>query len=130
MDDVKIEIWDRQTASWFDITPWITWQGLTFSRNDVDGPNAGRDMGGNMHRDRVSIKEKMNVTTIQLGKVDTAKLYGLLEPESINVRVTQYPPTNSVKTMTMYSNNVKTTFVRKTTWGDNLYTLSFPLIEN
>lgn len=126
---MTVEIYDRTTLSWFDITPWIAWQGLTFSRNDVDGPNAGRDMQGNMHRDRVGIKEKMNITTVQLARQQMQKLQQLLAPATISVRVTPYTVTNSSKTFTMYSNNVKSTYVIHRANGEDLQTVSFPLIE-
>lgn len=127
---MTVEIYDNSTSAWFDITPWIAWQGLTFSRNDVDAPNAGRDMSGYMHRGRVASKEKMNVQTIQLTRAQSSKLQTLLFPETIQVRVTPYPRTNASQVMTMYSNNVKTTYVIHRQNGEDLQSLSFPLIEN
>ena len=125
---MKVEI-KNSSNTWVDITPYIAWQGLTFSRNDVDAPDAGRDMSGLMHRGRVAIKEKMNITTVQLTKAQVATLSTLLLPETIQVRVTPYPQTNAAKTMTMYSNNVKTTYIIHRANGEDLQTLSFPLIE-
>lgn len=127
---MKVEIYDASTDSWFDITPWIAWQGLTFSRNDVDAPDAGRDMSGVMHRGRVGVKEKMQIKTIQLTKTQCNKLYTLLYPETIYVRVNPHPETNSEKQMYMYSNNVSTQYVIKRESGEELKTMSFPLIEN
>ena len=127
---MTVEIYDNSTSSWFDITPWIAWQGLTFSRNDVDAPNAGRDMSGTMHRGRVASKEKMNINTVQLTRAQSAKLQTLLYPETIYVRVTPYPRTNTAYIMSMYSNNVKTTYVIHRENGEDLQSLSFPLIEN
>ena len=115
---------------WFVITPWIAWQGLTFSRNDVDAPNAGRDMSGYMHRGRVAVKEKMNINTIPLTRAQSAKLQTLLYPETIMVRVNPYPRTNYQQTLNMYSNNVKVSYVIHRDTGEDLETLSFPLIEN
>lgn len=117
------------SGNWIDITPYIAWQGLTFSRNDVDAPDAGRDMSGLMHRGRVAVKEKMNITTVTMTKAQSAALQTLLYPESIQVRVNPYPRTNASYTMTMYTNNVKTTHVVTTRGGDELQSLSFPLIE-
>ena len=127
---MTVEIYDTSNSTWFDITPWIAWQGLTFSRNDVDAPNAGRDMSGYMHRGRVASKEKMNVQTIQLTRAQSSKLQTLLFPETIQVRVTPYPRTNAADTFTMYCNNVKTTYVIHRKNGEDLQSLSFPLIEN
>lgn len=127
---MTVEIFDHSSYSWFDITPWIAWQGLTFSLNSIDAPNAGRDMAGYMHRGLVAIKEKMNVNTVPLTRSQSAKLYSLLIPETFLVRVTPYPRTNEPKTMTMYSNNVKTSYVIHRESGEDLQTMSFPLIEN
>lgn len=127
---MKVEIYNATTSQWFDITPWIAWQGLTFSRNDVDAPDAGRDMSGLMHRGRVSVKEKMNVQTVQLTRAQSSFLQTLLYPETIQVRVTPYPRTNGAYTMSMYTNNVKTTYVIHRQNGEDLQSLSFPLIEN
>lgn len=126
---MTVEIYDRTTLSWFDITPWIAWQGLSFSRNDVDGPTSGRDMAGYFHRDRVAVKEKMNVNTVQLNRSQMQKLQTLLEPATISVRVTPYPMTNSAKTFDMYSNNVKCSYVIHRENGEDLQSVSFPLIE-
>lgn len=126
---MKVEIYQPSTTNWVDITPYIAWQGLTFSVNSVDAPDAGRDMSGLMHRGMVAIKEKMNVQTVQLTRAQVSTLISLLLPESFLVRVTPYPNTNAEKTMTMYSNNVKTTYVIHRANGEDLQSLSFPLIE-
>lgn len=127
---MTVEIYDYSNSTWFDITPWIAWQGLTFSLNSIDAPDAGRSMDGMMHRGMVAIKEKMNVNTVQLTRAQVAKLYSLLTPETIMVRVTPYPRTNASQIMYMYSNNVKATYVIHRENGEDLQSLSFPLIEN
>lgn len=126
---MKVEIKNATTNSWVDITPIIAWQGLTFSRNDVDSPSAGRDMAGLMHRGRVAVKEKMNIKTVTMTKAQSSDLQTLLYPASIQVRVTPYPRTNAAHTMNMYTNNVKTTYVIHRANGEDLQSLSFPLIE-
>ena len=127
---MTVEIYNNGSGTWFDITPYIKWQGLTFSRNDVDSPDAGRDMSGLMHRGRVASKEKMNISTVQLTRSQSAFIQQLLFPETIQVRVTPYPRTNGPYIMSMYSNNVKTTYVIHRENGEDLQELSFPLIEN
>lgn len=116
-------------VSWTDITPLIAWQGLTFSLNSVDSPDAGRDMSGFMHRGMVAIKEKMNVQTVQLTKAQVASLFTFFVLDSFYVRVTPYPNTNAAKTIHVYTNNVKTTYVIHRQSGEDLQSLSFPLIE-
>ena len=127
---MTVEIYDYSSGSWVNITPWIKYQGLTFSRNDVDAPDAGRDMSGTMHRGRVASKEKMNISTVQLTRTQSARLQSLLFPETILVRVNPYPRTNSSQIFYMYSNNVNTQYVIHRESGEDLQELSFPLIEN
>lgn len=127
---MTVEIYDYSNGSWVNITPWIKYQGLTFSRNDVDAPDAGRDMSGYMHRGRVASKEKMNISTVQLTRAQSARLQSLLFPETILVRVNPYPRTNDSQTFYMYSNNVSTQYVIHRENGEDLQELSFPLIEN
>ena len=127
---MTIEIYNYTNSSWVDITPFIKYQGVTFSRNDVDSPGAGRDMSGYMHRGRVASKEKMNISSIPLTKAQSAMIQTLLFPETIRVRVNPYPRTNSSQTFYMYSNNVKTQYLQHTEDGDDLQEISFPLIEN
>ena len=125
---MKVEI-KNSSNNWIDITPYIAWQGLTFSVNSVDAPDAGREITGLMHRGMVAIKEKMNINTVPLKRADVKTLIALLLPESFEVRVDKYPSTNASKTMTMYSNNIKTTHVIHRGNGEDYQTVSFPLIE-
>lgn len=111
-----------------DITKYIKFGGITFSRNDVEAPDAGRDLSGLMHRGRVAIKERMDIETIPMNKTEVAALHLLLQPETFTVTVNPYPNTNASKQMTMYSNSIKTTHIISRT-SDDLYTLSFPLVE-
>lgn len=127
---MKVEIYSSSRGSWVDITGWIAWQGLTFSRNDIDNSKAGRDMAGTMHRGRVTSKEKMQVRTIPLKRDEVSLLESLLYQESYMARVNPYPMTNSSHTMSMYSNNVSTTYVIHRQNGESLQTVSFPMIEN
>lgn len=120
----------NSSNTWVDITPYIAFGGLTFSRNDVDAPDAGRDMTGLMHRGRVGVKEKMNINTIPLTKAQSASIQQLLYPETIEVKVTPYPRTNAAQILSMYSNNVKVTYLIHYTSGEDMQSLSFPLIEN
>ena len=125
---MKVEL-STNGSSWADITPLIAWQGLTFSLNSVDAPDAGRDMSGLMHRGMIAIKEKMNINTVQLTRAQVTSLFNFFERDAFYVRVTPYPNTNAVKVMHVYTNNVKTTYVIHRQNGEDLQSLSFPLIE-
>lgn len=124
---MTVEIYGND--QWNDITPYIAWKGITFSRNDVDAPNTGRSIDGLMHRGRVTVKEKMNIQTIPLTREKSAWLQTILYPQYINVRVTPYPRTNAAHTMQMYTNNVKTTYEIHRKNGEDMQSLTFPLIE-
>ena len=126
---MTVEIYNTTTSAWVDITKYIAWQGLTFSRNDVDAPDAGRDMSGLMHRGRVGVKEKMNINTVPLTKAESSAIQQLLYPETIQVRVTPYPRTNAAQILSMYTNNVKTSYIIHRASGEDIQSLSFPLIE-
>lgn len=127
---MKVEFSFNGTSNWQDITPYIAWKGLTFSLNSIDAPDAGRDMSGLMHRGMVAIKEKMNIQTVQLTRAQVASLFQYFTRETFYVRVTPYPNTNAAKVMSMYTNNVKTTYTIHKQSGEDLQSLSFPLIEN
>lgn len=116
-------------STWVNITPYIAYQGITFSRNDVEAPDAGRTLDGIMRRGRISYKERMDITTVPLKNSAVKTLQTLLEPETISVKVNPYPMTNASKTMTMYSNDVKTTYTIHRSDGTDLFTMSFPLVE-
>ena len=58
-------------STWTDITKGIAYQGITFSRNDVEAPDAGRTLDGIMHRSRVAIKEKIKIKTVPMHPVPT-----------------------------------------------------------
>ena len=116
-------------SSWVDITKYIAYQGITFSYNAVEAPDAGRTLDGIMHRGMIAVKEKIEIKTVPLTRAQTALIYGLLSPETIQVRVNPYPNTNASKTLTMYANNFKTSYIIHRANGEELQELSFPLVE-
>ena len=127
---MTVEIYDQSHLTWVDITPWIAWQGISFSRNDIDAPNSGRDMSGFLHRGRVAVKEKMNVNTVPLTRAQSSMIQTLIFPETYRVRITPYPRTNAAQILNVYSNNVKVSYLIHKGNGEDLQTLSFPMIEN
>ena len=127
---MTVEIYSYSSGSWVDITPYIKFQGLDFSMNSIDAPDAGRDMSGLMHRGMVAIKEKMTVSTIALTRAESAMIQSLLLPETFLVRVSPYPRTNATQTFNMYSNNVKVKYLIHYDNGEDMQELTFPLIEN
>ena len=117
------------TRGWVDITPYIKYQGIEGSRNDVDGPNAGRVIGdAKMYRDRLATKYKWNITTIPLTMKEAARIEALLMPEFFNIRTDYYTPNVSTQYQ-CYSNNVTKAYVINKGSGRELVKLSFPIVE-
>lgn len=115
-------------TNWTNITKWIAYQGISFSRNDVESPDSGRTLDGVMHRGRIAIKEKIKIKTVPMNKADIATLHALLYPETLYVRVNPYPGTNASKTLNVYSNNFETSYIIHRT-SDDIQSMSFPLVE-
>lgn len=115
------------TLGWVDITPYIKYQGVEGTRNDVDGPNAGRVIeNALMYRDRLATKMKFQITTIPLEMSTAVMIENLLMPEFFTIRTDYF--TGSSKQYTVYSNNVSKTYVINKEYGE-LVKLSFPIVE-
>lgn len=111
-----------------DITPYIAFGGLKWSRNDVDGPNAGRMQNGEMVRDRVAIKYRWDVTCRPLTAAEQSLILSMIEPEFVPVTYTD-PMTNTERTDMYYSNNFPSTFLMVGNNGQEYWSgLAFPLI--
>lgn len=112
-----------------DITPYIAFGGIKWSRNDVEAANAGRMQDGTMQRDRVAIKYRFDVTCRPVTAEEQATILSLIEPETITVEYTD-PTTNTTKSGTFYSNNIPSTFMIRHPNGTEYWTgLAFPVIE-
>ena len=92
-----------------DITDYIAYGGVKWSRNDIDGPNAGRSMSGLMIRDRVATKIRLDITCRPLKDSELSVLLNLLLPEFISV--TYEDPMYGTVTKTMYANNNSAQFL-------------------
>lgn len=112
-----------------DMTPYIAHGGLSWQRSDVDGPNAGRTLDAEMHRDRVAIKTRWDVTCRPVKSSELALILSTIEPEYVSVTYTD-PVTNTVKTGDFYSNNVPAQFLMVNKAGVEYWTgVTFPLIQ-
>lgn len=110
-----------------DILPYIANNGLKWSRNDVDGPNAGRSLDGLMHRDYIATKVRWDVTCIPLTSAQLSTVLSLIAPQSVTLEYTD-PVTGVDVSGTFYSNNYPATVF--TSEGGGLWMgLVFPLIE-
>ena len=121
------QIYDSKTSSYVDLTPWVKFQGIDGSRNDVDGPNAGRVIDNAlMYRSRVATKYKWNITTIPVTETVAKYIEGLLMPEYIKIRTDYY--STSPQVYECYSNNVTKTYVINKS-SEALMKVSFPIVQ-
>ena len=102
---------NKITIDGVDITPYIAYQGVQWSRNDVDGPNAGRTMSGLMIRDRVATKIRLDITCRPLKTDELRTLLNLIYPEFVTVVYDD--PMQGMVSKTMYANNNKAQFLQK-----------------
>ena len=112
-----------------DITPFIKNQGVKWTRSDVDGPNAGRSMNGDMIRDRQATKIRWDIACVPLTQTQLSQILTLIAPEWVTVTYTDLP-TNTIQSGTFYSNNFSVSVLLRRKDGVELWDgLSFPLIQ-
>lgn len=113
-----------------NIVPYLAENGLKWSWNGVDAPNAGRDMSGDMHRGLVAVKARCDVSCFWMPKEAATLLHQTIMPEYVTVRTDTLPWHSGVTVLQMYSNNVAHTLETEYTDGTQIYRdLEFPLIE-
>ena len=124
-----------------DITNMIAHKGVKWSRNDIDGPNAGRTITGMMVRDRVATKIRLDITCRVMNEDEQNTLLNLILPEFVNV--TYEDPQDGLVTRVMYANNNSAEFLLHKSYviPDELWymeaapdieywhNISFPLVE-
>lgn len=111
-----------------DITGYIAYGGLKWSRNDVDSPETGRAMDGKMYRGRISTKIRLDVTCRLLTTQELTTVLNLIYPEYVTV--TYDDPMLGTVTKTMYANNNPAVYQLHRPNGEELWSgVTFPLIE-
>ena len=68
-----------------DITGFIAEGGVKWSRNDIDGKNAGRDLSGTEIRDRLCTKIRLDIRCRKLTYQELQTLLTALYPEFVTV---------------------------------------------
>lgn len=117
------------TIDGIDMTPYIAFGGVKWTRNDVDGPNAGRTMDAVMHRGRVATKIRLDVTCRPLEANEASVVLNAIYPQYVTVTYTD-PMLGRDVTRTMYSNNNPATYMIRRRDGRELWNgITFPLIE-
>lgn len=111
-----------------DITNFIAFRGLKWSRNDIDAQNAGRALDGTMIRDRVATKIRLDVTCRPLKAEELKVVLNLIQPEY--VKVTYDDPMLGRRTGTFYANNNPASYCMLAEDGTEWWQeVSFPLVE-
>ena len=116
------------TVNNVNMLPYIAEDGIKWTRFDVEAPDTGRTLDGRMHRGRVAVKIRLDVTCRPLTSAEATVVLGAIAPEFVTVRY-EDPMFGSV-TKTMYSNNIPT--ICATVYDDGSARwdgLEFPLIE-
>lgn len=112
-----------------DISPYIAYQGYAWQRSDVDGEGAGRMLDGELVRNRVATKRRLDVTCTLLTNAQAATVLTAIMPEWVSV--TYYDPQQgSNVTKTMYSNNNPASYCIHGRDGNEYWMgITFPLVE-
>ena len=86
--------------------------GLVWERNDLDAEGTGRDLNGDMIRDRTTSKVTLKVTTIPLTTVQISALLQAIYPQTASITYTD-PQQGTTVTKTMYVAKVPATCQRQ-----------------
>lgn len=112
-----------------DITPYIAFQGVKWTREDVDGEGAGRTLDGNLRRDRVATKIRLDITCRPLTTTEASIVLSAIMPEWVSVEYTD-PQIGGIVTKTMYANNNPASYCILRNDGTEYWNgITFPLIE-
>lgn len=112
-----------------DIVPYIAHGGFKWQRSDVDGTDAGRDLNGDLRRNRVATKRRLDITCRPLATEEASTMLTLIMPEWVTVEYLD-PQAGTVLRKTMYSNNNPASYLFKHTDGRELWGgITFPLVE-
>lgn len=112
-----------------NMVPYIFREGLKWQRSDVDGPGAGRQLDGNLRRDRIGEKIRLDVTCRPLTDEQQRTVLQAITPEKFLVTYTD-PQKGERTNVEMYSNNYSTGYKIKRHNGTVLWEgCTFPLIE-
>ena len=116
------------SGAYTDLTPYLAFGGLKWSRNDVDASDAGRDQSGLMHRARVGLKIRLDGTCRPLLQEEATIVLQAIKPEWLQVRYFDLQE-GAIVTKKMYSNNIPATFLLQRGTDQYWEGIAFPLIE-
>lgn len=111
-----------------DITPYIAYGGLDWSRNDVDDPDTGRSLSGLMRRGRVATKIRMDITCRLMTITEAKQILNWILPEYVTVTYDDFM--YGRRTGTFYANNNKLKYqLKKVNGTEYVSGFTFPLVE-
>ena len=116
------------TVNGLNLLPYLSEDGLRWTRFDVEAPDTGRTLDGVMYRGRVASKIRLDVRCRPLNTREMQLVLQAILPEYVTVRYTD--PQDGSVTRTMYSNNIPT--LCATVYDDGTARwegLEFPLIQ-
>ena len=105
-----------------DITDFIANGGLQWSRNDIDGPNAGRALDGTMYRDRVAVKKRYDITLKPVTTLEKNTVLALIEPEFYQAEI-------DGETFEAYTSSVPAQYLMKINGKEYWTGIKFAVIE-
>ena len=112
-----------------DLTPYIAFKGVKWTRNDVDSPDTGRTLDALMHRSRVASKIRLDISCKPLTDSEASTVLNAIYPEYVTVQYTD-PQAGGLVTRTMYSNNTPASYLLNREGQDDLWDgITFPLVE-
>lgn len=116
-------------GTYVPIESLIGFGGVKYTRNDIDGANAGRGLNGTMIRDRVATKGKWEISlTSAVKSTDAQIVLSLVQPETFYIKTDM--PTGSLAIYHCYTNNIPIQFCMKRPDGTDYYTgVSIPTVE-
>ena len=110
-----------------DLMPYIADGGIQWQRSDVDGPNAGTALNGDVIRDVRAQKYQWKISCMPLTAASLSTVLTAINPEYVTLTYTD-PLTNSVVSAPAYINTASITFKRALYNGTEYFTgLSFPV---
>ena len=126
----KLWVKPHGSGTYKELTQYIAFSGIKWSRNDIDASDAGRDTyDGLLHRSRVAVKARLDVNCIPLKADAMADVLQAIYPEWLDVKFFD-PQQGGYREAVMYSNNVNAQFLMMNKDGTSYWQgLSFPLIE-
>lgn len=116
-------------SNYVELTRYIKLGGVKWSRNDVEASTAGRTQDGYMHRARVAIKIRLDISCTPLYAEDMKVVLQAIKPVRLTVKYFD-PQEGEYVEKDMYSNNLGAQFLKMNTDGTSYWEgLDFPLIE-